>query len=239
LGGNARTTIVICCSPSSYNESETLSSLRFGQRAKKIRNNAVVNVQYSAEELEKQLDAAKKEMRKIARRLQAAFGELNIWRCGGHVPEAERVPFEGDLAAFDVAPGAAAAGLVVSASAEGGAASVVPVPPQQTFSDEVRLLLLLLSAASGRARFLAPLRPRSPISHNCILCFRSARLCFTARQSCSICSMKRYYYFYFCAFFAGCVNHTEFPAFDLISGRGDSGAAPRNFYFGTGQGDRG
>ena len=32
LGGNCRTTIVICCSPSSYNESETKSTLLFGQR---------------------------------------------------------------------------------------------------------------------------------------------------------------------------------------------------------------
>ena len=32
LGGNCRTTIVICCSPSSYNESETKTTLMFGQR---------------------------------------------------------------------------------------------------------------------------------------------------------------------------------------------------------------
>jgi kinesin family protein 5 len=32
LGGNSRTTIVICCSPASYNEAETKSTLLFGQR---------------------------------------------------------------------------------------------------------------------------------------------------------------------------------------------------------------
>lgn len=32
LGGNSRTTIVICCSPASYNEGETKSTLLFGQR---------------------------------------------------------------------------------------------------------------------------------------------------------------------------------------------------------------
>ncbi len=32
LGGNCRTTIVICCSPSSYNEAESKSTLMFGQR---------------------------------------------------------------------------------------------------------------------------------------------------------------------------------------------------------------
>ena len=32
LGGNARTTMVICCSPASFNECETRSTLMFGQR---------------------------------------------------------------------------------------------------------------------------------------------------------------------------------------------------------------
>lgn len=33
LGGNARTTMVICCSPASFNETETKSTLLFGQRS--------------------------------------------------------------------------------------------------------------------------------------------------------------------------------------------------------------
>lgn len=33
LGGNARTTIVTCCSPASFNESETKSTLDFGRRS--------------------------------------------------------------------------------------------------------------------------------------------------------------------------------------------------------------
>ncbi|EGD74443.1 hypothetical protein PTSG_12363 [Salpingoeca rosetta] len=91
LGGNSRTTIIICCSPSSYNEQETISTLRFGQRAKRIKNRAVINVKYSAEELQKQLDQAKKEIKKLAKRLQAAEAELKIWREGGTVSEADRV----------------------------------------------------------------------------------------------------------------------------------------------------
>uniref|UniRef100_A0A8B9YNU0 Kinesin-like protein n=1 Tax=Bos mutus grunniens TaxID=30521 RepID=A0A8B9YNU0_BOSMU len=50
LGGNCRTTIVICCSPSSYNESETKSTLLFGQRAKTIKNTVCVNVELTAEQ---------------------------------------------------------------------------------------------------------------------------------------------------------------------------------------------
>jgi kinesin family protein 5 len=36
LGGNSRTALIINASPSSYNMQETLSTLRFGERAKKV-----------------------------------------------------------------------------------------------------------------------------------------------------------------------------------------------------------
>jgi kinesin family protein 5 len=34
LGGNSKTTLIVTCSPSIYNENETISTLRFGMRAK-------------------------------------------------------------------------------------------------------------------------------------------------------------------------------------------------------------
>jgi len=34
IGGNSKTSLIITCSPSIYNEAETLSTLRFGLRAK-------------------------------------------------------------------------------------------------------------------------------------------------------------------------------------------------------------
>jgi kinesin family protein 5 len=83
---------------------ETISTLRFGQRAKKIKNNAVINVQYSAEELQKQLDVMKKEMKKLVKRLAACEKELEVWRSGGTVSEAERVALSSaaDAAAVSV-----------------------------------------------------------------------------------------------------------------------------------------
>jgi kinesin family protein 5 len=59
LGGNSRTTLIVNCSPSSYNEEETLSTLRFGLRAKTIKNKPKVNQELSAKELGKLLEQAK------------------------------------------------------------------------------------------------------------------------------------------------------------------------------------
>lgn len=38
LGGNSQTCLLITCSMSAYNDRETLSTLRFGLRAKSIKN---------------------------------------------------------------------------------------------------------------------------------------------------------------------------------------------------------
>eukprot|EP01087_Luapelamoeba_hula_P008087 TRINITY_DN2008_c0_g1_i2.p1 TRINITY_DN2008_c0_g1~~TRINITY_DN2008_c0_g1_i2.p1 ORF type:complete len:485 (-),score=96.29 TRINITY_DN2008_c0_g1_i2:112-1566(-) len=65
LGGNARTTLIINCSPSSYNEEETLSTLRFGIRAKTIKNKAKVNKDLSVAELKELLDKANKEIARL------------------------------------------------------------------------------------------------------------------------------------------------------------------------------
>lgn len=56
LGGNAMTCLIITCSPSTYNESETLSTLRFGMRAKKIENKPKINKEISASELKQEID---------------------------------------------------------------------------------------------------------------------------------------------------------------------------------------
>lgn len=53
LGGNSKTTLIITCSPSIYNEMETVSTLRFGVRAKLIKNKVTVNLELSKEQLVK------------------------------------------------------------------------------------------------------------------------------------------------------------------------------------------
>ena len=51
LGGNSRTTLIINISPASKSYSETLSTLRFGSRAKRIRNSVHINTELSASQL--------------------------------------------------------------------------------------------------------------------------------------------------------------------------------------------
>jgi kinesin family protein 5 len=51
LGGNSLTSLIVNVSPSSYNETETITSLRFGQRAKGIKNCPKINKEYTVEQL--------------------------------------------------------------------------------------------------------------------------------------------------------------------------------------------
>ncbi|KAH7731283.1 hypothetical protein AAVH_00180 [Aphelenchoides avenae] len=92
LGGNSRTTIVICCSPASYNEAETKSTLMFGQRAKTIKNVVVVNEELTAEEWKRRYERERDKVAKLRQQLamlQAADAELKRWRAGERVPESE------------------------------------------------------------------------------------------------------------------------------------------------------
>lgn len=83
LGGNCRTTLVICCSPSSWNGEETLSTLRFGNRAKSIKNNAKVNKEYTAKELKKMLDKTKKELKSMKSYAEGLEEELKLIKING------------------------------------------------------------------------------------------------------------------------------------------------------------
>ena len=79
LGGNSRTCLIVACSPSSYNAIETVSSLRFGMRAKAIENKVRINQTRSVEELEdllaraeRAIDAQQAHIMTLAVQLQQA-----------------------------------------------------------------------------------------------------------------------------------------------------------------------
>ncbi|KAK0636868.1 putative Nkin protein [Bombardia bombarda] len=92
LGGNSRTTLIINCSPSSYNDAETLSTLRFGMRAKSIKNKAKVNAELSPAELKAMLAKAKTQMTSFESYIVNLESEVQIWRAGEAVPKEKWVP---------------------------------------------------------------------------------------------------------------------------------------------------
>lgn len=92
LGGNSRTTLIINCSPSSYNDAETLGTLRFGMRAKSIKNKAKVNAELSPAELKQLLGKAKTQITTFENYIVNLEGEVQQWRAGETVPKEKWVP---------------------------------------------------------------------------------------------------------------------------------------------------
>lgn len=74
MGGNSKTIMVSTISPSFDNYEETLSTLRYADRAKRIVNNAVVNEDPNAKiirNLREELEMLKKELEKAKEQMNA------------------------------------------------------------------------------------------------------------------------------------------------------------------------
>jgi kinesin family protein 5 len=90
LGGNSQTSLILACSMCTYNDKETVDTLRFGisffsltfynrkgNRAKTIKNTPIINAERSAKELTILLNAAEKkvqEQEELIKSLQQQLG---------------------------------------------------------------------------------------------------------------------------------------------------------------------
>jgi len=123
LGGNARTTIVICCSPASFNESETKSTLDFGKRAKTVKNVVCVNEELTAEEWKRRYEREKEKVARMRGKIEKMEGELARWRAGETVNSEEQFnladPMEASTPNLEVAEVPAATLAPVPATPSG------------------------------------------------------------------------------------------------------------------------
>ncbi|XP_055585559.1 kinesin heavy chain [Uranotaenia lowii] len=94
LGGNARTTIVICCSPASFNEAETKSTLDFGRRAKTVKNVVCVNEELTAEEWKRRYEREKEKNGRLKGKVEKLEAELARWRAGETVTAEEQLDLQ-------------------------------------------------------------------------------------------------------------------------------------------------
>ncbi|CAG0903839.1 unnamed protein product, partial [Darwinula stevensoni] len=127
LGGNARTTIIICCSPASYNDSETKSTLEFGKRAKTIKNVVTVNEELTAEEWKRRYERERDKVSRLRAQLDRMQAELSRWRGGETVSADEQVNLkEAFQEANATTPGAA--GDIIPGSFPNALPPAPPVP---------------------------------------------------------------------------------------------------------------
>lgn len=74
LGGNSKTTLIICCASESRHGQETVSTLRFGERAKRIKNNAKINEEMGIPELKQALTLARADIEQLTEKLRQYEG---------------------------------------------------------------------------------------------------------------------------------------------------------------------
>jgi len=115
---------------------ETLSTLRFGLRAKKIENKAKINQELSAAELKRRLEKAIRLVVLLRQMVLNMKAELQTWRSGGSVPQDvwavidESLLTEGIAEAGDAVQEILARAQEAIAATASAAAAVVELSPE-------------------------------------------------------------------------------------------------------------
>lgn len=80
LGGNYKTTLIVTISPHSSEMQESISTLKFAQRAKKLKNRVVMNVKNSPDELLRIIQDLRRELNEKNEHIQklTGIGEMSL-----------------------------------------------------------------------------------------------------------------------------------------------------------------
>ena len=119
LGGNHRTLMVACVSPSSSNFDESLNCLRYANRARNIQNRAIVNVDPTTR-LVSELRGRVRALAVELLRVRAVAGEEGAGEAGPLTDELLQILASGGDAATAPAPAAAPAAAAISAGSGAG-----------------------------------------------------------------------------------------------------------------------
>ena len=100
LGGNCKTSLLLCVSPAAVDGSETRGSLEFGSRAMRVRQKAVINARANYEDVAAQLAKQLENKEAVWQRKNAALtAKLNETRAALVVRDAELRELQRRLAA--------------------------------------------------------------------------------------------------------------------------------------------
>ena len=101
LGGNYKTSLIVTCSPHSTHIEETISTLKFAQRAKTIKNQARMNIKHSPDQLQQMIDQLREELR-IANEEITRLKSFDIIRF--HPEESNSIMEDGQVDEDDIEP---------------------------------------------------------------------------------------------------------------------------------------
>ena len=108
LGGNSQTLMLACVSPSDSNYQETINTLRYADRAKNIKNRAIVNAEWVSGAGMKEMERDVKQLRQLVNSLRSELAHIrsgDLLHLGGLAGESGGVIANNVASSFLSTPG--------------------------------------------------------------------------------------------------------------------------------------
>jgi len=89
IGGNTKTSVVVCCSPHITNRDETIRALTFAKNAKSVKNRAKVNKEYTLSHTEKIISDLTSENNQLKYTISSLESKLKLAEVSGNVEKSD------------------------------------------------------------------------------------------------------------------------------------------------------